>query len=602
MVAGLFNRRALLAFTLCFAGVFLAMLGFATTPPGGITGSRTDSLASTPSGSWRIVSSPNTSSSEHNFLARVACTGPNNCWTVGHSTGCINVPGGSVCNIHRTLIERWDGTSWSIVTSPSPNTAANVLYDVTCVSANDCWAAGYQGGPAFGAPAPETLIVHWDGTSWSVVVSPTPLPDGTLNGVACASANDCWAVGYGSNIITNRTDPLIEHWDGTLWSIAPSPNPDANQFHYPQRVACASTSDCWAAGYSYDGSVYNTLFLHWDGTSWSVAPGPTISSSNRVLGVTCASGSDCWTAGFSQEGFYDLTLTERWNGTSWSVVASPNVTANGANILLDVTCASASDCWAVGFSQEAINQTLVQHWDGIVWRVFPSPNTSPLSLENALLGVTCASASDCWAVGDYYPDIGTDGPAQTLIQHYTASPLIPTSMVSRKAHGSAGDFDIDLPLAGNPGIECRSGGPNGNYTMVFTFANVLSAVTGVTATATTSGGTAPVTVLDTSGIGTDTHQYILNLSEVPNASHFNVTLNGVTDSASNAGDVSAHMDVLLGDVNSTGRTDSGDVTVVRNHTVSVPDQQTFQFDINTSGRIDSGDLTVTRNASVTILP
>jgi hypothetical protein len=175
-------------------------------------------------------------------------------------------------------------------------------------------------------------------------------------------------------------------------------------------------------------------------------------------------------------------------------------------------------------------------------------------------------------------------------------------MVDIPPSGTVSFTDLDLPLTGNAGIESRSGGPNGNHTMVFTFANVLSAVTGVTATATTNSGTVPVTVLNTSGIGTDARQYILNMRGVPNASHLNVTLSGVTDSANNVGDVSAYMDVLLGDVNSTGRTDSGDVTAVRNHTVSIPDQQTFLFDVNTTGRIDAGDVTATRNATVTVLP
>jgi Dockerin type I domain len=99
------------------------------------------------------------------------------------------------------------------------------------------------------------------------------------------------------------------------------------------------------------------------------------------------------------------------------------------------------------------------------------------------------------------------------------------------------------------------------------------------------------------------HPYLNGVGTgVPNASHLSVTPNRVTDSALNAGNISAHMDVLLGDVNSTGRTGSGDVTAVRNHTVSIPDQQTFRFDVNTSGRIDSGDVTVRRNASVTVLP
>jgi hypothetical protein len=65
------------------------------------------------------------------------------------------------------------------------------------------------------------------------------------------------------------------------------------------------------------------------------------------------------------------------------------------------------------------------------------------------------------------------------------------------------------------------------------------------------------------------------------------------------------MDVLLGDVNSTARTDAGDVTQVRNRTVSIPDTTdpaSFRYDVNASGRIDAGDVTTTRNATVTVLP
>jgi hypothetical protein len=50
------------------------------------------------------------------------------------------------------------------------------------------------------------------------------------------------------------------------------------------------------------------------------------------------------------------------------------------------------------------------------------------------------------------------------------APPIPTSVVSRKTHGTAGDFDIDLPLTGTPGIECRTGGANGDHQVVVTFA------------------------------------------------------------------------------------------------------------------------------------
>jgi hypothetical protein len=180
---------------------------------------------------------------------------------------------------------------------------------------------------------------------------------------------------------------------------------------------------------------------------------------------------------------------------------------------------------------------------------------------------------------------------------FDSIPTLPLlSVVSTKVHGSAGMFDVDLPLAGNPGIECRSGGANGDYSIVFTFANNLVAV--ASASASGCGGS-----VSNSGIGPDPNQYTVNLTGVSNACYITVTLTDVLDSAGNLSNaVSGTMGVLVGDVNSTGRTDSGDVTQVRNHTVSIPDQQTFRFDVNASGRIDAGDVTATRNATVTVLP
>jgi trimeric autotransporter adhesin len=176
-------------------------------------------------------------------------------------------------------------------------------------------------------------------------------------------------------------------------------------------------------------------------------------------------------------------------------------------------------------------------------------------------------------------------------------PSLLQTVVSRKTHGGAGTFDVDLPLTGPRGIECRSGGANGDYTLVFTFVNTLTSVAGANVTSGT--GSVAVSNIDSS----DAHNYIVNLTGVTNAQTITVTLSNASDSAGNfSSALSASMGVLIGDVNATGRTDSGDVTAVRNHTLSIPDQQTFRFDVNTSGRIDAGDVTVTRNASVTVLP
>jgi hypothetical protein len=176
-------------------------------------------------------------------------------------------------------------------------------------------------------------------------------------------------------------------------------------------------------------------------------------------------------------------------------------------------------------------------------------------------------------------------------------------VVSRKTHGTlTPPGDLPLALTGTPTIEPRAGGiPAGNHTLLFTFANPLTAVTGCSATYVTSSGTQTTTCSGT----TSGNLFTVNLTNVPNACHVTVSLANVTDSLGNSGPISAKMDVLFGDVSQSGRTDAGDVTQVRNRTVSIPDTtdpNSFKYDVNISGRIDAGDVTATRNATVTVLP
>src|SRR5205823_2250513 len=114
----------------------------------------------------------------------------------------------------------------------------------------------------------------------------------------------------------------------------------------------------------------------------------------------------CWAVGLYNTGKNYQTLVERWNGASWTMVASPNLVTTDANYLDGLTCVSASDCWAVGLYEAAANfqdghafQTLIERWDGTSWSIVPSPNAT--TTNNALYGVTCVSASDCWAAGYY---------------------------------------------------------------------------------------------------------------------------------------------------------------------------------------------------------
>jgi hypothetical protein len=279
----------------------------------------------------------------------------------------------------------------------------------------------------------------------------------------------------------------------------------------------------------------------------------------------------------------------------WSIVSSPSArnASQTFNFPSGVTCVSASDCWAVGFSWAGSNshQTLIERWDGTAWAIVSSPNTSP-TRENVLFGVTCVSASNCWAVGDYYNAPGVLITPSTLTLRYAPSPPIPTSAVSRKIHGTAGTFDIDLPLAGNPGIECRSGGTNNDYQMLMTFANAVS----FNGAAVTSG---TGTVSSTSGSGTTA--LTVNLTGVTNAQTITLTLASVND-GTKTGYVGVRMGVLLGDTTGNGSVNSSDVSQTKAQSGTAANATNFRTDVTVNGLINSSDVSTVKSKSGTALP
>ena len=171
------------------------------------------------------------------------------------------------------------------------------------------------------------------------------------------------------------------------------------------------------------------------------------------------------------------------------------------------------------------------------------------------------------------------------------------TVVSQKTHGNAGTFNIDL-TNGN-GIECRTGGTNGTHKLVFTFPQPLTDVSGASVT----GGIG--TVMSNS-IGSDPHQYIVNLTGVANEQRLNVTLSGVIDAAGHtAPGFSATMGVLAGDTNSDGFTDAVDVGPTKSQSgkaVTDSPVPNFREDVNIDGFIDAVDTALVKSKSGTKLP
>ena len=184
---------------------------------------------------------------------------------------------------------------------------------------------------------------------------------------------------------------------------------------------------------------------------------------------------------------------------------------------------------------------------------------------------------------------------------FAAFDVVPSSVVSRKTHGSAGDFDINLPLSGTRGVECRAPGQTGtagvDYKLVFTFPNVLTGVGSVSANA--NGMTVPSSgSIDV----TNPHKYNVNLSAVPNAQYVTVTLGNVHDAASHVGDVSATMGVLTGDVNASGVVTSGDTNLSKAQALQPVIIANFRDDINASGAITTGDVNIIKQNGLNQLP
>lgn len=164
----------------------------------------------------------------------------------------------------------------------------------------------------------------------------------------------------------------------------------------------------------------------------------------------------------------------------------------------------------------------------------------------------------------------------------------PLGAVSRKIHGSVGTFDVNLPLTGTPGIECRSGGASSSYEMIVTFANpVTFAGAGVTS------GTGSVSSSSVNG-----SQITVDLTGVANAQTLVVTLSGVSDGL-NTGNVTIPMSVLLGDVDASGRVDGNDVAAVQNQVRQPVASANFRDDVNENGIIDGNDVALTQGQTRT---
>ena len=289
--------------------------------------------------SWSQIPTPDVGAGE-NMLNGVDASASNNVWAVGYS---------GVSWRYNTLIEHWDGTQWRVIMSPNADTTGdNVLTSVAVLSSTNAWAVGSSRT----ATSRKSLIQRWNGTSWTIVSSPNPGNFGnSLLGVEAIAPNDIWAVGWKNSGDGLRS--LLLHYDGTGWTEGAAVPKLGTGDNVLTSISAVSSDDIWATGYYIDGTQHKTLTLHYNGTTWSQVPSPNSADGTSILtGVNASSQTNAWAVGFEYRTalHHYVASTQHWDGSSWNAFPSA-ISRDGTqeSAMFDVaTAPNTSQVWAVG--------------------------------------------------------------------------------------------------------------------------------------------------------------------------------------------------------------------------------------------------------------
>jgi hypothetical protein len=383
--------------TAAMLGLIAPMALFGTAPPAAVAAHVTAA---------RVTAVP-AATPPANDLFGVSCVSPKNCVAVGLDGNAYRGTGGP-------LAEKWNGRTWKIARMRLPAGATSgELFGVSCKSASACVAVGlYLDSAGAGIPLAET----WNGRTWTPRTLPTPA-GGTgviLNGVSCASARRCVAVG--EYFTGGGAAAIAESWNGGRWTTATPPAPAASVEGDLSAVSCPSATYCVAVGKSATTAGSSVLIDSWNGRTWRerAARPPRGLEHAELNGVWCTSAANCVAVGRGSGGSGLTGFTELWNGSSWrsALVSWPRGAANSG--LVGVSCASAKRCVMVGYldmnpgAGGNTGRAAAVTWNGRTWTVtkVPAPARGKSSLFN---GVSCLSAVNCVAAGQVGPVNSTTG-------------------------------------------------------------------------------------------------------------------------------------------------------------------------------------------------